>query len=311
MTVEEYLVETYPESGRRVDSWLATKSPLSRSRIQALFEEGNISRNGKPLKSLSWRVSKGDRYTILVPDTESTELVAQDIPLDIVFEDEHILVVNKAAGMVVHPAPGHSDGTLVNAVLFHCPGVLSIGGEERPGIVHRLDQDTSGLIVVAKTDKAMIALSDAFKDGAVHKTYNAIVHGVPRPVAGRIETQIGRNPQDRKKMCVLPTGGRNAITEFETLRDFGVASLVKVNIETGRTHQIRVHMNYLGNPVVGDKVYGSMRRDMKLPMTVDRQLLHAAHIEFYHPVKKRTLLKLDAPLPKDFEDMLNALSGKR
>lgn len=311
MTEEKYIVEPFEGKAPRADAWLAQVSEHSRSRVQKLFEQGNILCNGEPLDTLSHRLQFGECYTILVPDAAPTGIQPENIPLDILYEDKEIVVVNKPPQLVVHPAPGHESGTLVNALLYHYPGIFSIGGEDRPGIVHRLDQDTSGALIIAKTDKAIAALQEAFQKNEVKKTYKAIVHGVPYPIAGRIETNIGRNPQDRKKMCVLQEQGRNAITEYTTERDFGIASLVSVNIETGRTHQIRVHMNYLGNPVVGDQTYGSFRRDMRMPIKLKRQMLHAAKLEFMHPVRKRERVVVEAPLPADMKELLGALKAQQ
>ena len=217
--------------------------------------------------------------------------------------------MDKPAGLVVHPAAGHPAGTLVNAVLHHCPGVLGVGGEARPGIVHRLDRDTSGLLAVAKTDAALAGLQAAFRDGAVRKTYLAVTCGVPDPPAGRLETLIGRSPRDRKKMAVVPRNGKPALTEWVVAEDFGAAALLRVRIHTGRTHQIRVHLSSFGCPVAGDRDYGSAARDRALPFRPERQMLHAWRLAFPHPLTGEPLA-FEAPPPADFQALLAALRAR-
>jgi len=295
----------------RTDSFLADASGLSRAHIQSLIWEGCVTRNAKPLTSPSHKIAPGDIFTLTVPPPAPVDTVAQDIPLDILFEDKHLLVVNKPAGLVVHPAPGHSDGTLVNALLHHCTDLGGIGGEQRPGIVHRLDRDTTGVMVVAKTQDAMDKLMRQFQEGDVRKEYVALVHGIPTPPSGRIETMMGRSPANRKLRSVLLNGGRIAITNYRTLQTFPNTdtALLSVHIETGRTHQIRVHMKHLGHPVLFDPFYGSPKKDNALmamlttpppPTESPRQLLHAQTLAFRHPTTRKALT-FSAPLPHDFE----------
>ncbi|RPI52813.1 MAG: RluA family pseudouridine synthase [Chloroflexi bacterium] len=305
----ELLASQGPE---RLDKFLAEQVPdLSRSAAQRLIDEGQVTVNGEPARS-SHKVRAGDRVVALLPGEELEEILPEAIPLHVVYEDGALLVVDKPAGMVVHPAPGHTGGTLANALLAHSP---ELGGQafhalgERPGIVHRLDRDTSGLILLAKTEKVQRALQQQFKDRQVHKAYLALVHGHLQPAWGRIEAPIGRDPQHRQRMAVLP-GGREAVTEYHVLEQFaqqtgpgaGMYSLVKAEPKTGRTHQIRVHLASVGHAVVGDPVYG--RRRTHLPL--ERQFLHAGHLGFQHPVTGQRL-ELDAPLPADLAGVLELL----
>ncbi len=254
--------------------------------------------NGAVAEKAGQKVSEDDDIQVEIPPPVPAVPEPEDIPLDIVFEDDDIVVVNKPPGMVVHPAPGHFSGTLVNALLYHCPGLAGIGGVARPGIVHRLDQDTSGLVAVAKTQKAMDALARAFADHkSVEKTYLAICRGRPRLDSGRIENFIGRHPVDRKKMAVVEKGGKKAITNWRVL-DAGALTVMECRIETGRTHQIRVHMAQLGCPVIGDAVYGKPSLDRKLDPVPARQMLHAWRLGLLHPVSGKAL-RLEAPVPDD------------
>ena len=298
------------DAGKRLDAWLAAASGLSRSRVQRLLSGGCVAPAdpSAPLRA-SAAVAAGERYGLRLPPPASIALEAQAIPLDIVFEDEAILVVDKPASLVVHPAAGHPDGTLVNAILHHCPGVLDIGGEERPGIVHRLDRDTSGLLVVAKTASAMASLSAAFQAHAVTKTYLAVLSGVPEPPSGSLEGNIGRHPSDRKKMALLERGGKAARTDYEVAEDFGTACLARLRLHTGRTHQIRVHMSSIGCPVAGDPVYGSAALDRALPQRPARQMLHAWRLSFAHPILG-TPLSFEAQPPGDFAALLAALRAR-
>lgn len=291
---------------QRIDAWLAAATGLSRARIQSLLAEGWIEREDGSVPDGKKKTRAGESFRVAEPPAAPVETLPQDIPLDIVFEDDSILVVNKPAGLVVHPAAGHPDGTLVNAVLFHCPDVLSVGGERRPGIVHRLDRDTSGLLVVAKTDAALQNLADAFRNGGVHKTYRAIVCGVPEPPEGHIEGLIGRSPYDRQKMAVVPRNGKFASTDYAVEEDFGRAALLSVRIHTGRTHQIRVHMKSIGCPVAGDRDYGSPSQDTVFPFRPARQMLHAWRLELAHPITGEPL-SFEAPLPDDFQELLEDL----
>ena len=303
----EVPVETAPGAPARLDAWLAARTGWSREKVRRLLEAGLVRRaDGSIAPPGKRHPEPGAVYVVREPEPESVELIPQDIPISIVYEDANMLVVDKQAGLVVHPACGHPDGTLVNAVLFHCPGVLSVGGERRPGIVHRLDRDTSGLIVVAKTDAALAALQEAFKSGEVRKTYLAISCGVPEPPRGRIEANIGRSPADRKKMAILERGGKPAVTEWEVEEDFVESALLRVRIHTGRTHQIRVHLSSIGCPVAGDRAYGSAAADAVLPFRPDRQMLHAWRLELPHPVSGARL-SFEAPPPEDFACLLAAL----
>jgi 23S rRNA pseudouridine1911/1915/1917 synthase len=296
----------------RLDRFLAAQVPdLSRSAAQRLIEEGRVTVNGEPARS-SYKLRAGDQVVVLLRGDEPQEIRPEAIPLQVVYEDSALLVVDKAAGMVVHPAPGHAGGTLANALLAHSP---ELGGPDpgawgtRPGIVHRLDRDTSGLILLAKTEKAQRILQQQFKDRLVNKAYLALVHGHLQPAWGRIEAPIGRDPQHRQRMTVLP-GGREAVTEYHVLETFslqtgpgsGMYSLVQAEPKTGRTHQIRVHLASVGHPVVGDPVYGRRRTHLPLP----RQFLHAGHLGFQHPVTGQRL-ELDAPLPADLASVLELL----
>lgn len=298
--------------GQRLDVWLHTMMPdLSRVRIQDLIHAGHVTISKGPVKA-SLRLTPGLTVTIHVPAPQKTDLVSEDIPLDVLYEDAHLLVVNKAPGMVVHPAAGHVGGTLVNAILFHCPeGLPVIGGQVRPGIVHRLDKDTSGAMVVAKTDKAMKSLARQFKTGTVGKEYLALVHGVPMPSVGRVEVLIGRSRSDRKKMAVLDSAhaesrGRISVTEYRLLERLGELSLLRLVIKTGRTHQIRVHMKHLGHPVAGDAQYGGRRRSS---LDLPRQMLHAQRLTLRHPVSGERL-EFKAALHADMREVLQKLGSE-
>lgn len=304
---EQFTVSQLESPFPRVDAWLASVSQLSRSRVKSLIESGLVSKNGELVTSLSRPVKAGEVYAVAIPPTVPTETLPQDIPLDILYEDEAIIVINKPPGLVVHPAVGHPDGTLVNAILNHCPHMLSISGEVRPGIVHRLDQNTSGAMVVAKTDAAMNALADAFQNGHVHKTYQTIVHGLPDPREGRIETLVGRHPVYRQKMAVVERNGKIAITDYAVVKEFEYEALLHVKIHTGRTHQIRVHMKHIGCPVVGDDVYGKPKQDALMPVVPKRQMLHAWRLAFAHPVTG-VEMEFVAPLPQDFLAVLKSIA---
>ena len=301
--MEELIVDQ--ENKERIDKYIAKCLPdLSRVMVQKLIEEKQILVNEKSVKT-SYTVQKGDKITITIPEAKETTLKQQDIPLDIVYEDDDILVVNKAKGMVVHPAAGNPEGTLVNAVMAHCKGNLSgIGGELRPGIVHRLDKDTSGLLIVAKNDKAHIQMSKQIQDREVKKIYIALVRGIISENEATINMPIGRSMQDRKKMAVTKKG-KEAITHFQVLERFDKYTLLKVKIDTGRTHQIRVHMAEIGHPVVGDMLYSNGKNEFG----VEGQMLHATSLDFKHPVTQKPL-HLEAPLPEYFEEVLKQLKNK-
>jgi len=303
----ETLSFTVPPEGisERLDKWLASCCEgFSRSRIQGLILAGRMQVNGAAENRTAFKVSPGDVITLVVPPPVPAEPQPEDISLDILMEDEHIIVLDKPAGLVVHPAPGHLSGTLVNALLHHCPELGGIGGVARPGIVHRLDQDTSGLMIVAKTEAAMRTLTKEFSSHAnIRKTYLALVHGTPSPAEGRIENMIGRCPWDRKKMAVVERNGKIAITNYRTL-SAGRVSRIECVIETGRTHQIRVHMASLGCPIVGDAAYGRPGWDRQLDPAPARQMLHAWKLELKHPVTREPLA-FEAPLPADFRPYLD------
>ncbi len=274
---------------------------ITRAMAQKLLDEENILVNGNKIKS-SYKVKLNDEISMKIPEPKETEIIAEDIPLDVLYEDEDIIAINKPKGMVVHPANGNYTGTLVNALLYRCKDSLSgIGGQIRPGIVHRLDKDTSGVIIVAKNDKAHLNLSEQIKNHKVKKTYIALVRGnIPNDEA-TIDMPIGRSKKDRKKMDI-DKNGKNAITHFKVLERFDGYTLLKVNIETGRTHQIRVHLMTIGYPIVGDTVYSNGKN----PFKVTGQMLHAKSIEFKHPITGENM-KIEAPLPKYFEDVIKEL----
>ena len=285
------------ETGERIDSFLSGKTEFTRTRIQQLIKEQNIMVNGKATKS-SYKIEKDDEIVIEVPEAETTEIKPENIKIDIVYEDSYIAVINKQAGMVVHPAHGHYSGTLVNAILYHIKDLSGINGEIRPGIVHRLDKDTSGLIVIAKNDKVHAALTEMFQEKKIKKTYLAILKGKLNKSEGKVVTQIGRDKIDRKKMTVIDDAskGKIAITNYRVISQNSLFTLVKVNIETGRTHQIRVHMRHLGYPILGDSVYG--RKDNE-----KRQMLHAYRLEFLHPVTGKPM-EFTGEIPEDFQRAL-------
>lgn len=278
---------------------------VSRSYIKKLFDMGEITVNGTP-KSASYKLRAGDVIRFNLPQAEEIDAVEEDIPLDIVYEDGELLVINKERGMVVHPAPGNSTGTLVNAVLYHCKGNLSgINGKMRPGIVHRIDKDTTGLLVVAKTNDAHMFLSDQLSDRSLSREYYALVHGNIKEDNGRVDAPIARSENDRKKMTVTQKNSREAITDYFVEERFGIYTLVRCKLKTGRTHQIRVHMKHIGHPIVGDKTYGVKKEEFNLP----GQLLHAGKIGFIHPITKEKL-QFTASLPEDFEKVLTILRGR-
>jgi 23S rRNA pseudouridine1911/1915/1917 synthase len=293
--------------GKRLDKTLVEQLPdLSRTQIQRLLKEGHILLNGRSAKA-NFRLAGGEEVIITLPEPEETEIIAEPIPLDIRYEDEDMLIINKPAGMVVHPAPGHSSGTLVNAVLHHCPNLAGIGGEKRPGIVHRLDKDTSGLIVVAKNEQALRHLQAQFKERTVGKHYLALVDGQVQPSTAIIDAPIGRDPRQRKKMTVLPLQGsaraRPAQTQYETVTSYDDHTLLRCELFTGRTHQIRVHLAYIGFPIVGDKVYGRRKQSFQ----TGRHFLHAAELRVKRPSNDEELT-ITAELPSELEYILRQLA---
>ncbi len=287
-------------SGMRLDKWLAGQLPeLSRSRIEGLITEGAVTVNGVSV-SKSTKLRKGDLITGEIPEPQELTAVPQDIPVEIVYEDDELLVVNKPKGMVVHPAAGNPDGTLVNALMFHCKGRLSsINGVIRPGIVHRIDKLTSGLLMVAKTDAAHRCLAEQIKEHSFTREYNAIVCGAFSPENGTIDAPIGRSRYDRKKMCVTEQNSKPAVTHYETLERFKGYSWVRFQLETGRTHQIRVHSAYKGHPILGDEVYGKPYKG------TEGQCLHAKKIGFVHPDGR--YMEFDSELPAYFQRILQEL----
>ena len=289
-------------AGLRIDAFLSSNlKNITRSRIQKLIESGNVTMEGRAIPGKNYRLHGGDRLTVEIPEAETLDILPENIPLDIVYEDDHLLVVNKPAGMVVHPAAGNYTGTLVNAIMFHCGDRLSsINGIVRPGIVHRIDKDTSGLLVVAKSDEAHRGLAEQFAIHSIKRIYHAIVYNNIKEDEGRIEKNIGRNPKDRLKMAVVPPGeGRKAITNYRVLKRSGRFTYIECRLETGRTHQIRVHMAYSGHPLLGDPVYGP-RKGMS---GINGQALHAKELGFIHPVTGE-YLEFDSELPPDFTMML-------
>ena len=299
-------------AGWRLDRALANSLPtLSRERLKALIRSGALEADGVPVRDPATKVRGGERFTLTIPEPEPAHNAPQDIPLTIVFEDEHLLVVDKPAGLVVHPAAGNREGTLVNALLHHCAGRLSgIGGVARPGIVHRIDKDTSGLLVVAKTDVAHEGLAMQFAAHSIDRRYLAIVSGVPRQSEGIIDARLARSVHDRKKIAVVAGArGKRAVTHWKRLKALKEATLVECRLETGRTHQVRVHMASIGHPLLGDPVYGrgkSVHRQLLNQLDFHRQALHAAGLGFIHPVTKARL-SFDSALPSDMQELFTAL----
>ncbi len=293
---------------QRLDKALAEASGLSRERVKALMGEGRVTLDGKVTAQASFKPAEGTAFAISIPAVTPDEAQPEDIPLNVVFEDEHLIVIDKPAGLVVHPAVGNYDGTLVNALLHHCQGQLSgIGGVARPGIVHRIDKDTSGLLVVAKSDVAHEGLARQFEDHSIERAYLALVAGNPMPPSGTVTGAIGRSNTNRKKMALVADGrGKHAVTHFATLERFAAAALVECRLETGRTHQVRVHMTSLGHPLLGDPAYGRTPPKLK-PLLAEhkfeRQALHAKVLGFVHPVTGEQL-RFESPLPADMAGLL-------
>ena len=297
--------------GKRADAFLAERTALTRSAVVRLIESGAVLVNGKPLTK-NYKLRINDVLTVMLPEVEPDDALPENIPLEIVYEDDNILVVNKPKGMVVHPAPGNPTGTLVNALLYHCKGSLSgIGGVFRPGIVHRIDKDTEGLLVVAKNDAAHLFLSEELQAHRVRRSYYAIVKGNFREDAGTVDAPIGRHPVDRKRMAVIrdpSQRSRSAITHWRVVERFGNFTLIRCELETGRTHQIRVHMSYIGHPLLGDEVYGGTETafEAKHKRWICGQCLVAAQLRLTHPVTRKEM-SFTVPLPKDFEALLEIL----
>ena len=301
--MEPILLRASEESkNQRLDAFLASSlDGLTRSQATRLIESGEVAVNGRAV-SKSYKLAGGEDVAVTLPEPEPVEVVPQDIPLDVVYEDADVIVVNKPSGMVVHPAPGHPDGTLVNALLYHCAGTLSgIGGALRPGIVHRIDRDTSGLIIAAKNDAAHQYLSAQLADHTLARTYECIVVGALREDRGTVDAPIARHPTDRKRMAVV-AGGREAVTHWEVIARYPGYTHVRCRLETGRTHQIRVHMAYIGHPILGDTVYGAKKEVPGLT----GQCLHAVGLRFLHP-RTHEVVELSCPLPDEFTRMLQKI----
>ncbi|MEY3403799.1 MAG: hypothetical protein RLZZ86_3421 [Cyanobacteriota bacterium] len=295
-----------PENSDRLDRYLSQNlSDLSRSRIQQLIEQGHVQVNDQICTSKKVNLKIGDRISLEIPAIEPLQLLAADIPLDILYEDEELIILNKPAGLVVHPAPGHPEGTLVNAILAHCPNLPGIGGIQRPGIVHRLDKDTTGAIAIAKTDLAYQHLQAQLQAKTARREYLGLVYGVPKTETGSIDLPIGRNPQDRKKMGIvsIEDGGRAAITHWQVQERLANYTLIHFQLETGRTHQIRVHSAKIGHPIVGDPLYSSAH---SIGVNLPGQALHAWKLQLQHPVSGK-LLQVTAPLPRSFTTLLEVL----
>ena len=302
--MKEYIV-SQEEKGKRLDTYIpSVDTDITRTSAQRLIEDGNILVNGKNAK-VSYKIQENDKISVEIPEPKQIELKAQNIPIEIIYEDSDIIVVNKPKGMVVHPANGNPDGTLVNAIMAICKDSLSgIGGEIRPGIVHRIDKDTSGLLIVAKNDNAHVKMSEQIKNHEVKKTYIALVRGVFKENEATIDMPIGRSTSDRKKMAVNKNG-KNAITHIKVLKRFDKYTLLQVNIETGRTHQIRVHLSHIGYPIVGDYTYSNGKNEFD----VVGQCLHAQKLEFKHPITQKDMC-LEAELPQYFKDILDKLKDR-
>lgn len=303
----ELTIITAEVSGPRVDAWLSEQVPgLTRSAAQRLLAEGQVTRDGVAVKK-NEKITAGNVYTLVMNEAVDVPLVAQNIPLDVVYEDEDVIVVNKPRGMVVHPAPGHPMGTLVNALMYYCGDSLSgVGGAKRPGIVHRIDKDTSGLIIAAKNDMAHLALSAQLADRSLSRVYEAVAVGNFREDSGTVDAPIGRHPNERKKMAVIAQNSRPAVTHWQVIARYRGYTHIRCKLETGRTHQIRVHMAYLGHPLLGDEVYGHA----KLPEKgLTGQCLHARELKFIHP-RTGEQIHLETELPDYFQDVLHRLGNE-
>lgn len=303
-TVFDFIITEEMEEERIDKCLVGLIDSLSRSYIQKLLAEGGITVNGQVISKASFRLKTEDRVQLILPPAVVPDILPEDIPLSVLFEDQDVIVVDKPKGMVVHPAPGHYTGTLVNALLYHCgEGLSGINGVLRPGIVHRIDRNTTGSIIACKNDDAHNFIAAQLKDHSIVRRYHAIVHGNLKEDTGTVHTNIGRHPNDRKKMAVVQSGGKEAITHYKVLKRFGKYTYIECRLETGRTHQIRVHMAYLGHPLLGDDVYGPK----ECPFKLEGQTLHAKILGFIHP-KSREYIETDSPLPEYFESLLKKLS---
>lgn len=298
---QEKLQITENEAGQRADVGLASLLEITRSNMQRLLEEGRAVKGSKVLKA-NYKLKQGDEIIVTLPEPQPLDVQPENIPLDIIYEDEDVVVVNKARGMVVHPAAGNYNGTLVNALLYHCRNLSGINGVIRPGIVHRLDKDTSGIMICAKNDAAHVSLSEQIQSKTAKRTYLAVVRGNIKTDSGVVETLIARDKNDRKKMAVVKDEGRNAVTEYEVMERFGKYTIVKCKLHTGRTHQIRVHMEYLGYPLVGDPKYSPK----KTPFAINGQALHSLTLDFIHP-RTGEQMHFEAPLPEDMHKIVTRL----
>lgn len=302
--IREWVIdEAYAKE--RIDKYITEswEEDVSRSQVQLWIASGHVKVNGKPVKA-NYKLAEGDVLEVTVPEPAAVEIVPEDIPLDIAYEDSDVVVVNKPRGMVVHPAPGHASGTLVNALMHHCKDLSGINGELRPGIVHRIDKDTSGLLMAAKNDKAHASLAAQLKDHSVTRKYVALVHGNVSHDQGTVDAPIGRDPFDRKMYTVTERNSKHAVTHFAVLERFGDYTLLELQLETGRTHQIRVHMKFIGHPLVGDPVYGRSKG-----IKMDGQALHAKVLGFIHP-SSGEYLEFTADIPQDMEELLASLRSR-
>ncbi|MBP1904396.1 23S rRNA pseudouridine1911/1915/1917 synthase [Paenibacillus turicensis] len=290
---------------QRIDKFVTENigNDVSRTQVQLWIQNGDITVNGESVKG-NYKLALGDVIALIMPEPEFVEIVAENIPLDVYYEDQDVIVVNKQRGMVVHPAPGHSSGTLVNALMYHCKDLSGINGELRPGIVHRIDKDTSGLIMAAKNDKSHASLAAQLKEHSVTRKYIALVHGNLSHDQGTVDAPIGRDAQDRKMYTVTERNSKHAVTHFQVMERFGDYTLVELKLETGRTHQIRVHMKFIGHPLVGDPMYGRSKG-----IKMEGQALHAAVLGFIHPTTSE-YMEFSAPLPQDMEDVLFSLRNR-
>lgn len=302
--IQEWIVDA-DSAKTRIDKYITEglDEDVSRSQVQLWIADGHVLVNDSPVKA-NYKVNQGDRIALTIPAPSVVEIVPEDIALDIAYEDRDVIVVNKPRGMVVHPAPGHVSGTLVNALMHHCKDLSGINGELRPGIVHRIDKDTTGLIMAAKNDKAHASLAAQLKEHSVNRRYLALVHGNISHDQGTIDAPIGRDPQDRKMYTVTDRNSKHAVTHFTVVERFGDYSLLELKLETGRTHQIRVHMKYIGHPLVGDPVYGKSKG-----IKLNGQALHAAVLGFVHPASGQ-YLEFSAPMPEDMEELLTILKSR-
>lgn len=303
-TTFEWVVEAASKKDR-IDKYVKARlgEDISRSQIQLWIESEDITVNGDAVKA-NYKLAEGDRIALLIPEAEAVEIEPEDIPLDVYYEDADVIVVNKPRGMVVHPAPGHSSGTLVNALMHHCKDLSGINGELRPGIVHRIDKDTSGLLMAAKNDKAHASLAAQLKEHTVTRKYFALVHGNVNHDQGTVDAPIGRDPHDRKMYTVQERNSKHAVTHFHVVERFGDYTLLELKLETGRTHQIRVHMKFIGHPLVGDPMYGRSKG-----IKMEGQALHAAVLGFIHPGTGE-YMEFAAPIPEDMEHVLHSLRNR-